>query len=572
MEAAWPTLLIEAALKGAVLFAIAALAMPLLRRRSAAVRYGVWCCAVCAQLLLPALALFAPQWRVPLIAHAPWAVAVLGSRDNANGAEAGDALRHIRAAAPAVRAAETAEEAERVSPPADIQARGISEHAVRILTIVWLVAASLVVLHLAIGTIGVWRLAVRGRRVLDARWLALAQELAVRVGILRPLTLLGGEALAVPVTWGIIYPVVLLPADAESWDDEQRRYVLVHEMAHIRRFDALTQVIGQLALALFWFDPLVWLAVARMRAEREHACDDYVLQAGTTPSRYANDLLTMVESIGLPNHRATRSAFAELAMARASEFEGRMLAILKDDTDRASLSHRSIVTGAAVAAAVAVALAGFTPLAAREASPQVIAASPRVATSSATTPAAARGRLAVHAQSTDTPLDSALASLPSGDTKAAVLSQYVVSGDTAHLAAALRAVRSLSSDQQKNVVLANAARRALSGGDARFHDVFFAAAASMTSDDELSAVLAHASANANGSADVTMRILRAAAGMRTPGAASTVLINVAARGLVSTDSLRALYLRSASRLDSADDRQRALIALPPVLRRQSSQP
>ncbi len=58
-----------------------------------------------------------------------------------------------------------------------------------------------------------------------------------------------------------------------------------------------------------------------MRAEREHACDDYVLQAGTIPSRYANDLLAMVQSIGLPHRRAAGSAFAALAMARRSEFE-----------------------------------------------------------------------------------------------------------------------------------------------------------------------------------------------------------------------------------------------------------
>ncbi|MEO5814153.1 MAG: M56 family metallopeptidase [Gemmatimonadaceae bacterium] len=46
----------------------------------------------------------------------------------------------------------------------------------------------------------------------------------------------------------------------------------------MKRLDALTQLAGQLALALFWFDPLVWVANRRMQLEREHACDDYVLR------------------------------------------------------------------------------------------------------------------------------------------------------------------------------------------------------------------------------------------------------------------------------------------------------
>jgi hypothetical protein len=404
----------------------------------------------------------------------------------------------------------------------------------------------------------------------------MANELAVRLEISRPLTLLGGETLAVPVTWGIIYPVVLLPADAESWDDEQRRYVLVHEMAHVRRLDALTQLLGQVTLALFWFSPFVWLAVARMRAEREHACDDYVLQAGTTPSRYANDLLTMVESIGLPNHRPAVSAFAALAMARRSEFAGRMLAILADETDRAPLSHRSIVSGAAAAVVVSLGLAGFTPLAAREAGTQAIAASSVVTSTDTATNRALVGEprvsLAAAPQSRDTPLDNALASMPSSDAKTAILAQYVVSGDTAYLTEALRAVPSLSSDEQKNIVLANAARPALRGGEAWLRDTYFASVQSITSDADLGAVLVHASANAEGSPAVTIRILRAAAAIRSPGPASMVLINVAQRNLVSSDSIRVLYLGLVNKLASENDKQRALIALMPIPNGRSRKP
>src|SRR5688572_3786968 len=78
MAAALPTLLLEAALKGAVVFLVVALAMPLLRRRSAAVRHAAWSFAVCAQLALPALALVAPAWRVPLVPPPGWAADLVG--------------------------------------------------------------------------------------------------------------------------------------------------------------------------------------------------------------------------------------------------------------------------------------------------------------------------------------------------------------------------------------------------------------------------------------------------------------------------------------------------------------
>jgi beta-lactamase regulating signal transducer with metallopeptidase domain len=86
------------------------------------------------------------------------------------------------------------------------------------------------------------------------------------------------------VTIGILRPVILLPADAVSWPVERRALVLAHELAHVGRFDTLTQLMAQVAVALFWFDPLLWLAARRMGVEREFACDDAGLREGSAPS------------------------------------------------------------------------------------------------------------------------------------------------------------------------------------------------------------------------------------------------------------------------------------------------
>ncbi|HYE92521.1 MAG TPA: M56 family metallopeptidase [Terriglobales bacterium] len=596
--------LLEAALRGAVVFAIVALAMPLLRRRSAAVRHAAWSFAVGAQLVFPALALIAPSWGAPLVEPPAWVADVLTPRPAGTGAETRSAAGAAPAAATPPGAVSTAARGrggrDGAAAPAGSRGEDGTDGLPGTLAALWSAGAGLILLHLAVGTLGVWRLAARSRRVLDAGWLALAHELAARVGISRPLTLLRGEALALPVTWGVVYPVVLLPADADAWDDEQRRYVLVHELAHIRRFDALTHLVAQVTLALFWFNPLVWLAVSRMRVEREHACDDYVLRAGTRPSRYANDLLTMVRSIGLPNRRSAAPAFATLAMARRSEFEGRMIAILGDDTPRDPLSRRGIAGGTAAAAALALALAGFSPLAAREGATPTEAArdapiplvaketadvrSPvttdarREATAEVRSPvtADARRETTAEVRSPVTPgaqegsgrIDTVAASQRADGNMAAILAQYARSGDDNLLWAAIRAVPTLPHDGQKSVVLSHAAPGALGRGDARLRDAFFAALGSIASDEDRTVVLVHAMVNGQASPAVTARVLRAAARMRSPEAASTVLMNVAQRHLVTSDSLRVLYVRTADALASDPHSQLALTALRRATRRQ----
>jgi beta-lactamase regulating signal transducer with metallopeptidase domain len=364
--------LIDAALKGAILVFLAAIGAFVLSKRSAASRHAVWTAAVVGHLTIPILALVLPAWRMPLLPAASWmqprASTPVVSGDVTSGV-ANEVAQDVSRNAPPITpdpttstSASAANTPATTSPPvaaAKTIARSFSP--VQVLAAIWLAGAILVLLRLAIGTWRVGQLAREGARVEDGNWLSLTQRLANRLGVTRPLTLLRGERLAVPVTWGIVYPAVLLPEDSDAWTEERRRFVLVHEMAHIKRFDALTQLLAQFSIALFWFDPLVWLAAHRMRVEREHACDDYVLRDGTTPSLYAGELLEMVRSIGSPAHDRAAPAFAALAMARRSEFEGRMLAILDPKQDRHTLNRRGTLMTAVIVALLAFPLAALRP-------------------------------------------------------------------------------------------------------------------------------------------------------------------------------------------------------------------
>lgn len=89
-----------------------------------------------------------------------------------------------------------------------------------------------------------------------------------------------------PMTWGVLRPVIVLPESAQG-----EKAILRHELAHVRRGDALVLVLAEITKALQWFNPLVWLAVRRLRAESERACDDAVVASGIAPAELADQLL-----------------------------------------------------------------------------------------------------------------------------------------------------------------------------------------------------------------------------------------------------------------------------------------
>ena len=135
---------------------------------------------------------------------------------------------------------------------------------------------------------------------------------------------------ALLLTWGAINPVILLPSDADSWPAERVDLVLAHEMAHLARRDWLTQVAAEVVRAIHWFNPLFWLACARLRQESEHASDDIVLDLGFGRTLYATHLVDIARAFS--SHG--RTWLPAPSIARPSTLERRVRAMLNPHTNR----------------------------------------------------------------------------------------------------------------------------------------------------------------------------------------------------------------------------------------------
>lgn len=128
------------------------------------------------------------------------------------------------------------------------------------------------------------------------RWRRAAATLrdAHVIGHLSGVPLLSSSAAMEPGIFGIVRPVLLLPAGITSrLSDAQLEAVLAHELCHVRHRDNLAAAIHMLVEALFWFHPLVWWIGARLVEERERACDEEVLQRGSEPEIYAASIFTV---------------------------------------------------------------------------------------------------------------------------------------------------------------------------------------------------------------------------------------------------------------------------------------
>ena len=332
-ESAWYSLFVITAVKSIVALGAAWLAAKLLRGRSAAARHLVWTAASAALLALPFLSISLPALRVP----------VAGSF-----LTPGTVFETTISASP-----EAPRSYPRPQPGAAPTAQSRLWHLDWRLTLMllWACGAAAALAQMFAASAVVWRLRRRTSQLTDPDLPALAQVLGIRHDVAVQVTHRG----SMPMTFGLLRPAVFMPADASEWSPGRRRVVLLHELAHVRRGDIATHLLARTALSLYWWNPLAWMAWREFLKERERATDDLVLSTGARASDYAGHLLEIARTMQSP----PAMGWAAVAMARTSQLEGRLLAILDSGRNRKPAGRTAALVTALLAVSIVAPLASL---------------------------------------------------------------------------------------------------------------------------------------------------------------------------------------------------------------------
>lgn len=319
------TLLGDVAIRSSLIVLLGLVLSARLRDRSAALRHCVLAATVFAAALVLPLTLLLPAWDVALPGSVPESTQV---------AE--------------VRPAET--------PPAIYgQEAGGPSTTLPVIVLVWAAGCAVSAAVLLSGVLRLVWIASRAERVQGGRWATVASRVAVEYGLTRRVTILQTEASDLLATWGLFRPRVFLPAGAGEWSEERVRVVLYHELAHIRRHDWFVQLSAEVLRAVYWFNPLLWIACTRLRRESEQACDDAVLEAGVSARDYAGHLLALARNC----RRPTSTWASAMPMARPSTLEGRIAAMLNPGLNRKALSRRAVAMTAITLLGITLPTAAF---------------------------------------------------------------------------------------------------------------------------------------------------------------------------------------------------------------------
>lgn len=353
-----------------------------LRHQNAALRHAMLAIAIVLAALQPVGNRLMPSWLIPNVAAAAPA-----------------------AVAPEIAGASTTTSFEVIVPaaatPSEIQ-------TTELLLWVWGIGAAVSMFGMTIAAAWLVWLGHRGRDA-AGEWRTIADELCAALSIRAPVRLRITRHRAVLATWGSIRPVILLPADADSWAADRIRVVLAHELAHVARRDWLVHLIAEVARAIYWFNPLFWLACARLRRDSEHACDDIVLESGISNTSYASHLVDLARSFRAHG----RTWLPAPSMARPSTLERRVRTMLSPQPHARQLSATSraalalLLVALALPIAAAATHAGIPSGVLRDPSGRVLPA--------ATVRLSAIGQEAIHETQSDASGSFEFPNIPDGD-------------------------------------------------------------------------------------------------------------------------------------------------------------
>jgi beta-lactamase regulating signal transducer with metallopeptidase domain len=305
--------LLNTAAEGIVLAGLVWVLLRLIGRQNSGTRFAIWFSALLAIVALPFLS---------------------GS---------GFAASHFPALAPA-------------NPHAGIV---LSSSWASYLFAVWDLAAGLLLFRLSVG---LWRVGQIRRKCCEVDLAGLDPAIA---GILqgfgsrRGVKLCVSGDVAVPAAIGFFRPAIVFPAWLlPQLSPEEIKVVLLHELAHFRRWDDWSNLAQKIVKAVFFFHPAVWWIESRLTLEREMACDDMVLAQTASPRAYASSLISFAEKL----HNARALSLAQALVSRMRDMSLRVAQILDTKQPSRTGLWRPVL---GLSAAILALVLGATPYAPR---------------------------------------------------------------------------------------------------------------------------------------------------------------------------------------------------------------
>ena len=333
-------------MKASLIVVLALAATAVMRNRSAAVRHWVLAVAVLCAAATPLLERIVPSW------HPGLGQSVMTQWSAPSGEQ-------TSAPAPAVVPLGSAPAASaRRNPVAPQSDSATTIDLTRFVLPIWMTGAAIDVLLLIAGLCRLTSLARQAQRVNDGPWIDMVRDIAHQYGLTRPVTILVSDRPTLVMTWGWLKPRIIVPQAARTWTDDRIRVVLSHELAHVQRGDWLTQLTAEVLRAVYWFNPLLWIAGTRLRQESEQACDDAVLASGVEGSDYAGHLLDLARDAVRHQSRWSLHLPAP-AIVRPSSFERRVTAMLSTHVNRTPPTRSARLLAFAALLAITIPLAGF---------------------------------------------------------------------------------------------------------------------------------------------------------------------------------------------------------------------
>src|SRR5206468_6217194 len=187
------------------------------------------------------------------------------------------------------------------------------------IVVLWLTGVVTLSLRLTSGWLAARRLRALGTLPAPEPCVAALHRLAARLRVSRPVRLLQSAMVQVPAVLGWVRPVILLPASAlTGLTPLQLEALLAHELAHVRRYDYLVNLVQSVIETLLFYHPAVWWVSQQVREEREHCCDDLAVAVCGDAHLYATAL------VGMERLRGTPPAFALAATGRGGALMGRI--------------------------------------------------------------------------------------------------------------------------------------------------------------------------------------------------------------------------------------------------------